>query len=160
MATQLQLRRGTEAQNDAFIGAEGEVTYDTNGKGIRVHDGTTVGGMRVPTLTSVQYPTADNNYTWYRVYSDGWVEQGGYVVINTSSVSAGTYSTKNIQLPVAMSCVCNWKCQAKHDRFNAGFSTNMIGAAASTVEIYQVNDSSSSSFANPYVVWEIKGMVA
>ena len=28
-------------------------------------------------LVDVQYPTADNNYTWYRKYSDGWVEQGG-----------------------------------------------------------------------------------
>ena len=25
-----------------------------------------------------QDPTAENNYTWYRKYSDGWVEQGGY----------------------------------------------------------------------------------
>lgn len=24
-----------------------------------------------------QEPTADNNYTWYRKYADGWVEQGG-----------------------------------------------------------------------------------
>lgn len=25
-----------------------------------------------------QAPTADNGYTWYRKYADGWVEQGGY----------------------------------------------------------------------------------
>ena len=25
-----------------------------------------------------QAPTADNNYKWYRLYNDGWVEQGGY----------------------------------------------------------------------------------
>lgn len=24
-----------------------------------------------------QYPSASNNYTWYRLYNDGWVEQGG-----------------------------------------------------------------------------------
>ena len=24
-----------------------------------------------------QYPTAENNYTWYRLYKSGWVEQGG-----------------------------------------------------------------------------------
>ena len=27
-------------------------------------------------LIDVQYPTAENNYTWYRLYSDGWIEQG------------------------------------------------------------------------------------
>ena len=29
MATQLQLRKGTTSDNDSFIGAEGELTYDT-----------------------------------------------------------------------------------------------------------------------------------
>lgn len=24
-----------------------------------------------------QLPTVENNYSWYRLYSDGWVEQGG-----------------------------------------------------------------------------------
>lgn len=44
MAKVLQLRRGTTAQNDAFTGAEGEVTVDTDKKTLRVHDGATVGG--------------------------------------------------------------------------------------------------------------------
>lgn len=26
-----------------------------------------------------QAPTAENNYTWYRKYADGWIEQGGYI---------------------------------------------------------------------------------
>ena len=25
-----------------------------------------------------QLPTAENNYTWYRLYKSGWVEQGGW----------------------------------------------------------------------------------
>ena len=33
-----------------------------------------------------QEPTAANNYTWYRKYADGWVEQGG---IWTGTLSAG-----------------------------------------------------------------------
>jgi len=32
-----------------------------------------------------QAPTAENNYTWYRKYADGWVEQGG--IQSTSSVT-------------------------------------------------------------------------
>lgn len=34
-----------------------------------------------------QDPTSSNNYTWYRKYKSGWVEQGGYVGSNTSTVT-------------------------------------------------------------------------
>lgn len=30
-------------------------------------------------LVRCQKPTADNNYAWYNVYADGWVEQGGWL---------------------------------------------------------------------------------
>jgi len=49
MATQVQLRRGTSAQNDAFTGATGELTYDTTNKRVRVHDGGTAGGFEIKT---------------------------------------------------------------------------------------------------------------
>ena len=47
MATQVQLRRGTEAENDEFTGAEGEITIDTTNDTIRVHDGVKKGGYKV-----------------------------------------------------------------------------------------------------------------
>ena len=43
-------------------------------------------------LVRTQKPTADNNYTWYNVYADGWVEQGGYVDVSGSSAVSTTYS--------------------------------------------------------------------
>ena len=46
MATQLQLRRGTTAENMLFTGAEGEVTVDTEKHTLIVHDGVTRGGAR------------------------------------------------------------------------------------------------------------------
>ena len=30
-------------------------------------------------VIATQLPTAENGYTWYRLYKSGWVEQGGYV---------------------------------------------------------------------------------
>ena len=37
-------------------------------------------------LVRTQKPTADNNYTWFNIYSDGWVEQGGTAtVVNAES---------------------------------------------------------------------------
>lgn len=41
-----------------------------------------------------QDPTAANNYTWYRKYSDGWVEQGG-------RCSGAGYQTINLLTPMA-----------------------------------------------------------
>ena len=51
MAKQIQLRRGTTAENNAFKGALGELTYDTEKKQLRVHDGSTVGGKVVDDTT-------------------------------------------------------------------------------------------------------------
>ena len=57
MATQVQFRRGTTSQNNAFTGAQGELTIDTQVYTIRIHDGTTAGGKIVPTLTATQTMT-------------------------------------------------------------------------------------------------------
>jgi hypothetical protein len=44
MSGQLQLRRGTTAQNSTFTGAVGELTYNTDDGGLISHDGVTAGG--------------------------------------------------------------------------------------------------------------------
>jgi hypothetical protein len=53
MATQVQYRRGTEAQNDAFTGALGEMTIDTTNGTMRVHNGVTAGGSNIATVSYV-----------------------------------------------------------------------------------------------------------
>jgi len=45
MPTVLQFRRGTTTQNNNFLGADGEVTVDTQSQTVRLHDGTTLGGI-------------------------------------------------------------------------------------------------------------------
>ena len=47
MAIQIQLRSGTTTEHNTFTGAVGELTYDTEKKQLRVHDGITVGGKVV-----------------------------------------------------------------------------------------------------------------
>jgi hypothetical protein len=44
MTTAVQWRRGTENQNDKFLGYEGEITVDTTNWDLRIHDGKTRGG--------------------------------------------------------------------------------------------------------------------
>lgn len=100
MSRQIQFRRGTADEHKNFTGAEGEITVDLTNKTLRVHDGVTAGGTmlaRADALNGADYviawqtPTAENNYTWYRKYKSGWVEQGGIS------------QSQNVTLPVAMS---------------------------------------------------------
>ena len=110
MSRQIQIRRGSAAENDAFTGAIGEVTMDTTNNTLRVHDGTTAGGTKLAKQSEIpapytmpnnydfviesQMPTSSNNYKWYRKYKSGWVEQGGYVQPFTG--------TGSVSLPVTM----------------------------------------------------------
>ncbi len=85
----LKIKRGNSTENDNYTGVCGEITMDTDCNTIRVHDGSTPGGTtmaRADTVTDMtgtdyviewQMPTPENNYTWYRKYKSGWIEQGG-----------------------------------------------------------------------------------
>lgn len=114
MSRQIQIRRGTAAENDNFTGAIGEVTMDTTNKTLRVHDGETLGGTVLAKQSEIQdianadyviefqRPTAENNYTWYRKYKSGWVEMGG-IQTGSAGVSGSTEATLGIiTLPVVM----------------------------------------------------------
>ena len=54
MPTQVQFRRGTTTQNNAFTGAAGELSVDTTLTTLRVHDGSTAGGVALVNLTGTQ----------------------------------------------------------------------------------------------------------
>jgi hypothetical protein len=75
MATQVQYRRGTNAQNAAFTGALAEITVDTTNGTLRVHDGITAGGSNIATVA--------------------------YVASQISSLSANAivFGTSNVQIP-------------------------------------------------------------
>ena len=53
MASQVQYRRGTNAQNAAFTGALAEITVDTTNGTLRVHDAITPGGSNIATVSYV-----------------------------------------------------------------------------------------------------------
>lgn len=63
VATQVKRRRGTTAENDAFTGAEGEITVDTTTHELRVHDGSTVGGHILYTKSDVDTALAGKTNT-------------------------------------------------------------------------------------------------
>jgi len=59
MATQVQWKRGTTAQNNTYTGAIGEITVDTTLKQLRLHDGATAGGTTIGS-SAVTVTTATN----------------------------------------------------------------------------------------------------
>jgi len=54
MPTQVQFRRGTTSQNEAFTGAVGEISVDTTLDTVRVHDGSTAGGIRLARFSEIE----------------------------------------------------------------------------------------------------------
>lgn len=90
MSIRVQFRRGTSTQHNSFTGANGEVTVDTTIKTLRVHDGSTVGGIRIAkyselgaaanllSISSALIPSANNTYNlgsptnrWHGLYLTG-----------------------------------------------------------------------------------------
>ena len=63
MSIEVQLRRGTAAENAAFTGQEGELVDTTDTKDLFVHDGSTAGGTPVGSLASI----ADDSVTFAKI---------------------------------------------------------------------------------------------
>lgn len=85
MATQLQLRRGTTAENNAYTGAIGELSYNTERQSLRVHDGNTPGGT---SLSSLSMPS--NNFIDIALPAAGgsyYAPADGFVYVQKKSTS-------------------------------------------------------------------------
>ncbi len=63
MSIEVQIRRGTNAENAAFTGQEGELVYTTDTKDLYVHDGSTAGGAIVGSLAGI----ADDSITFAKI---------------------------------------------------------------------------------------------
>lgn len=91
MSKQLQLRRGTTAQNDALTGAAGEQTFDTTLNQVRVHDGSTAGGFIVGsdldsgTIMVFVQTNAPTGWTKLTTVNDGTLR-----VVSGAASSGGT----------------------------------------------------------------------
>lgn len=84
MTRKLQILRGTTAQNNAYTGAVGELTMDTDRNEVRIHDGQTVGGIKIsdrnmPILTSMFFDHVVNDMSWLRADTFSWQSGDVYV---------------------------------------------------------------------------------
>lgn len=157
MSKQWQLRRGTTVENNGFTGAQGELTMDTDKNQIRLHDGVTQGGIPFgDTVIEWQVPTAENNYTWYRKYRSGWVEQGGIIKNNS------TDGAVSVTFPIEMADTNYYRNASLSWTTNDSTASNSGAARAAgawqnptTTTIEFQKQGGQNSF-----LWEIKGMAA
>lgn len=93
---------------------------------------------------------SNDDTSWYRKWSDRWIEQGGKIVISTAIDSPYGYHIVQLTYPVPFTRLIRWQCQARSDWYTAGFDTN--GNELSSVMVYQKNTQNGSN-TNPFVLW-------
>jgi len=163
MATQVQFRRGTTTQNNAFTGAIGEITYDSEAKTLRLHDGSTAGGGAVvATLAGSQTltnKTLSTNSSWqgnvvglaYGGTAASLTAVGGGVVYSGSSALAiSAAGTSGQVLTSAGSSAPTWTAQSSLSVGTATTATtasNINGGSAGYL-VYQV-DTNDTDFIAP-----------
>lgn len=94
---QVKLRRGTATEHNTFTGAEGEVTVDTTNDTLRVHDGSTAGGVRLAKLSEVSggsgTVTSVDSGTGL---TGGPITTSGTLSLANTAVSPGSYTNTNL----------------------------------------------------------------
>lgn len=136
--------------SDINVGAISEALNDKADRDLQNVD--TVGGADA--VVAFQKPTAENDYTWYRLYASGWVEQGG--TRNYSNAE----EVKTITLPITMAD-SNYTLQL----------TRKDGSVPDTNTAYQMQQYRSKSTTGfsfmwttnnrqSAIDWEVKGMAA
>lgn len=151
---------GTAAEYDAIVTKDPETEYiitdDIGGSATEIGQITEALNDKVDKghqVIEFQEPTADNNYTWYRKYADGWVEQGG----KGTSGSGGSGLT--VVLPVEMSDT-NYDIQVT--------GANSVGGGSYLTACYHSQTTTgflcfSASGGNWYantMCWQVSGMAA
>lgn len=109
-----------------------------------------VAELKYDYVVDFQRPTAQNNYTWYRLYKSGWVEQGGHATPN--------YSGQSISFPVEMS----------DTNYNVLTGINQTGVLSGTVGVIVDNKTATGMILygnwNPTqpndFMWQVSGMSA
>jgi len=162
MATQVQFRRGTTTQNNAFTGAIGEITYDSEAKTLRLHDGSNPGGGAVVvTLAGTQTltnKTMSTNSVWngtnigigYGGTGSSLAAVAGGVIYSTASAFAVSASGSSGQvLTSAGSSAPTWTTQGSltvGTATNAVLAQNIAGGSAGQL-IIQL-DTNQTSFVS------------
>lgn len=93
MSRVLQIRRGSSAQNDNFTGLPGELSFDTDAKTLRVHDGERLGGYPLARADSIGASVPGGQFDINSIPDDLWAAKvaeftpAPFTVITSKAVS-------------------------------------------------------------------------
>ena len=93
---QVKLRRGTATEHNTFTGAEGEVTVDTTNDTLRVHDGSTAGGVRLAKLSEAGGSGTVTSVGSGTGLTGGPITTSGTLALANTAVSPGSYTNTNL----------------------------------------------------------------
>jgi len=163
MATQVQFRRGTTTQNNAFTGAIGEITYDTQVKTLRLHDGSTAGGGAVVTINAgtqtLTNKTLSTNSVWQGTAvglayggtnANLTAVAGGVLYSGASALAISAAGTSGQVLTSAGASAPTWTAQSSLSVGTATTATtasNINGGSAGYL-VYQI-DTNDTDFIPP-----------
>lgn len=102
-----------------------------------------------------QAPTSANNYTWYRKYADGWVEQGGTV---TTASNTATPVTLPIPMVPNQFFITNSSRQPVKDW--SAVPTVKKGEDGTKITVAIVPASGSGAWVSGTIDWQVSGMSA
>lgn len=155
---------GTMAEYEAIVTKDPETEYiitdDIGGSATEIGQITEALNNKVDTghqVVEFQAPTVANNYTWYRKYADGWVEQGGVI---TTATTHPTTTTLTQTLPIAMADT-NYILILKSSERLATSSNNLSEQYANS-DFGAVGTKTTTSFTfRAYKPsWQVSGMAA
>ena len=109
-------------------------------------------------VIETQTPTSSNNYTWYRKYKNGWVEQGGI-----AQAAGGGWSYVNLPIEMAntkatVNVSVNWSTTGQDGLKIPTYympSTTKIG-----ILIHGRTGQSGVAFYSGEMSWQVSGMAA
>lgn len=115
-----------------------------------------VNTLKAHEVIAFQAPTADNGYTWYRLYADGWVEQGG--ITTSGSI------VQSVVLPIMMADT-NYTISVIGTSSSSNNNVSVVGYENVSTTGFDtrsntVNGQSQSSTSTGVRRWEVKGMAA
>lgn len=103
-------------------------------------------------VVAFQKPTAANNYTWYRKYKSGWVEQGGIDQFASTSSRTAT-----ITLPITLT---GNEYSIQMATFGSGGQGGMKLTAQSSTNFTYALQSAHDNFSGTKLYWQASGMAA
>lgn len=112
-----------------------------------------VSALKYDYVVDFQAPTATNNYTWYRKYKSGWVEQGG--VFDAPNNATGV--EKTITLPLPMTNDKYTTTIGVHNNSNDSSVYLFVASKTSTTITFKMNVA-STALADQN--WQVSGMAA